>query len=163
MSKLIESFKRNSPPGLSLKQEYAVFVIGNIVSAVVSIFAFLLNYIRCRAELFEYVGDKRLIIVGAIIPPFYNLIDIYFSGFIFVALVLLSYVIYHYSYYRQGSMSVYLMRRLPNKIEMHKRAWTVPLLASIGTIAIAIAVILFCYIIYFLATPKACLPYNIWR
>ena len=163
MSKLIEYFRRNSPPGLSLRQEYAVFVIGNAGSATISFFAFLLNYIRSRNELFEYVGDKRLIIDGAIISPFYALIDIYFSGFVVVALIMLSYVIYHYSYYRQGSMSVYLMKRLPNKIEMHKRAWTVPLLTSITTIAIAIAVILFCYIIYFLATPKMCLPFNIWR
>ena len=163
MSKIIEFCKRNSPPGIDLKQEYAVFIIGNTCSVVISLFAFLLNYAHFRAELFTYVGTKRELIDGAIITPFYNLINFYFASFVFVALFMLGYVIYHYGYYRQDSMSIYLMKRLPKKSELHKRAWTVPCIAVLGTLVIAFATILFCYIIYFLATPKACLPYNVWR
>ena len=159
MSKMIEFLKRNAPPGIELKPEYGVFVIGNLCSAVVSVFAFLIQYATARSELFTYIGYERSLIEGARITPFHNLISIYFAGFIFVAVFMLGYAAYHYAYYRQGSMSIYLMKRLPNSNELHKRAWTVPCLAALATISVAIATIIFCFIIYFLATPKTCLPY----
>ena len=158
MNKLIEYCTRNSPPGFDLKQEYAVFIIGNSCSAVLAVFAFLINYINHRENLFGYVSNKRILIDGSVMTPFYKLINYCFSGFFFVALFMLGYVIYHYMYFRQGSMSIYLMKRLPSKAELNKRVWTVPLTAIIGTLAFALATVLFCYIIYFLATPKICLP-----
>lgn len=162
-----EFFKRNSPPGIDLKQEWRVFLIGNIGSVLISFFAFIANYLKKREELFTYVGAERVRIEGAIMTPFHNLINFYFVGFFFVACFMLGYIIYHYAYYRQDSMSIYLMKRLPNKSELHKRAFTIPCLAVLATFAIALAAILFYFIIYILATPKACLPYaalrEIWR
>ena len=162
-----EFFKRNSPPGIDLKQEWRVFLIGNIVSVCISFFAFIDKYIDARNQLFFYEIDKRMLIDGAIIAPFSSLFSVYFSGFFFVSCFMLGYVIYHYLYYRQDSMSIYLMKRLPNKRELHRRALTVPCLAFLATIGVALAAILFYFIIYILATPKACLPYaalrEIWR
>ena len=163
MSKIIEFLEQNAPPGIELKQAYGVFIIGNVCSAVISVFAFLIQYARERSELFTYIGYERTLIEGAIITPFHNLISIYFAGFIFVAIFMLGYIAYHYAYYRQGSMSIYLMKRLPDSSELHRRAWTLPCLAFLATIALAIFTIIFCFIIYFLATPKACLPYINWR
>lgn len=40
-----EFIKRNSPPGIDLKQEWRVFLIGNIVSVCISFFAFIDKYI----------------------------------------------------------------------------------------------------------------------
>ena len=160
-------FKRNSPPGIELKQEWRVFLIGNIVSVCISFFAFIDKYRDARNQLFFYEIDKRMLIDGAIIAPFSSLFSVYFSGFFFVSCFMLGYVIYHYLYYRQDSMSIYLMKRLPNKRELHRRALTVPCLAVLATIGVALAAILFYFIIYILATPKACLPYaalrEIWR
>ena len=158
MNKLIEYCKRNSPPGIDLKQEYAVFIIGNCCSAVLAVFSFLINYIKHRESLFAYVSTQRILIDGAVMTPFYKLNNYCFSGFFFVALFMLGYVIYHYMYFRHGSMSIYLMKRLPSKTEFLKRVWTVPLTAIICTLAIAVATLLFCYIVYFFATPKICLP-----
>lgn len=158
-----EFFKRNSPPGMDLTQEWRIFLIGNIASVIVSFFAFLNKYMDARRELFFYETDKKMLIEGAIIAPFSSLFSVYFLGFFFVACFLLGYIIYHYSYYRQDSMSIYLMKRLPDKWELHRRAITVPCIAVLATIGVALAAILFYYIIYFLATPKVCLPYEVLR
>ena len=162
-----EFFKRNSPPGIDLGQEWRVFLVGNIASVIVSLFAFLAKYIEARDLLFVYEIDRKILKEGAIIAPFSSLFSAYFLGFLFVALFLLGYVIYHYSYFRQESMSIYLMKRLPDKQELHKRALAVPVLAVLATIGVALAAVLFYFIIYILATPKACLPYEallkIWR
>ena len=162
-----EFFKRNSPPGIDLKQEFRLFLIGNIASVIVSFLAFLDKYINARNNLFFYEIDKKILIDGAIIAPFSSLFSVYFSGFFLVACFLLGYVIHHYLYFRQDSMSIYLMKRLPDKRELHRRALTVPCLAALATIGVALSAILLYFIIYILATPKACLPYaalrEIWR
>ena len=85
MNKLIEYCKRNSPPGIDLKQEYAVFIIGNCCSAVLAVFAFLINYIKHRESLFAYVSTQRILIDGAVMTPFYKLINYCFSGFFFLS------------------------------------------------------------------------------
>ena len=120
-----EFLKRNAPPGIDLKQEWRVFLIGNIASVIVSFFAFLDKYFDARNQLFTYEIDKRILIEGATIAPFSSLFSVYFSGFFYVTCFMLGYIIYHYLYYRQGSMSIYLMKRLPNKRELHRRAITV--------------------------------------
>lgn len=156
-----EFFKRNSPPGIDLRQEWRAFLIGNIASVIVSFFAFLAKYIEARDLLFVYEIDRKILKEGAIIAPFSSLFSFYFLGFFFVACIFLGYVVYHYSYFRQDSMSIYLMKRLPDKRELHRRALTVPVLAVLATIGVALAAVLFYFIIYILATPKACLPYGL--
>ena len=158
-----EFVKRNSPPGMDLTQEWRVFLIGNVGAVLVSFLAFVDQYLDARARLFTYVAGERVLISGAVIAPFYSLINYYFAGFFLVACFLLGYIIYHYSYYRQGSMSLYLMKRLPSRWERHRRAITLPCLAALATLVIALAAILFYYIIYLVATPWACLPYEALR
>lgn len=164
---MIEFLERNAPPGVDLKQEYQVWLIGNVAAVIISFLAFLDRYIGARSRLFTYATGTRERIEGAIITPFYDLFSIYFAGFLIVSAVMLCFIVYHYTYYRQGSMSIYLMKRLPRKSEFHKRAITVPCLAVLATFAVAAVAIVFYFLIYILATPKDCLPYaalrEIWR
>ena len=164
---MIEFLKRNAPPGIDLMQEIGVFVIGNICSVAVSFFAFLISYLEAREALFTYISGERVRLEGAVIVPFRNLFSAYFLGFVIVSAVMLCFIIYHYAYFRQGSMSIYLMKRLPGKSELHRLALTVPCLAALATLAVAFAAIALYFIIYILATPKECLPYTalcmLWR
>ena len=164
MSKVRKFLERNAPPGMELKQEWCVFLIGNIGSMILGFIGFMGQYTNARRQLFAYdeFGKKELI-EGAVIPPFQNLLGGYLAGFFWVACFLLGYIVYHYIYYRQGSMSIYLMKRLPHKGEIHRRALTLPALGVIATVTAALATILLFYIIYILATPVACLPYEALR
>ena len=162
-----EFIKRNSPPGIRLKEEYCFFLIGNFTAVGIGFFGFLAAYLGAREELFVYQYGKRVLIDGAVIAPFRTMIMLHFPVFFFVALLMLGFILYHYAYYRQGSMSIYLMKRLPNHWELHRRALTLPCLAVLATLAAAAASILICFLIYLIATPKVCLPYEalleIWR
>ena len=157
-----EFIQRNSPPGIRLKEEYHVFLIGNITAVGISFFGFLVTYLRAREALFTYQDGRWVLIDGAAIAPFPMMVIFYF-----VALLMLGFILYHYSYYRQGSMSIYLMKRLPNRWELHRRALTLPCLAVLAVLAVAAATMLICFLIYLIATPKVCLPYEtlleIWR
>lgn len=156
-------FKRNSPPGMDLKPEWCVFLIGNIFSLLISFCDFMNRYTDARNQLFTYVIDRRELIEGAVIVPFRNLLGPLFSGFFFVICFMLGCVIYRYSYYRQDSMSIYLMKRLSDRKELHRRALILPALAILATLAAALVAVLLYFMIYLLATPRACLPYAALR
>lgn len=165
---MIDFLKRYAPPGLDLKPEIRTFLTGNIASAMLSMFSFFRKYLSARDELFKYYTDgSKELIQGAVIAPFGTFITgvpLYFS---IAVIFMLAFIIYHYLYYRQGSMSVYLMKRLPRRFELHKRAISLPLMMSLATVAVSLAMIFIYFVIYFIATPKVCLPYEafqkIWR
>ena len=152
-----EFIDRNTPPGMNLHQEFLLFLLGNISAFLVSVVGFLKQYTAARERLFMYVNEQRVLIRGAEMVPFRALIDTYFLGFALVALLHLGFVFYHYAYFRQGSMSIYLVRRLPQKCEYRRLLSAVPSLAALATAIIAFATILLCYVIYLLATPAASL------
>ena len=81
--------------------------------------------------------------------------------FLFLAAVILAFV--NYSGFRNGSKSVYLMRRLPDRWEYHRRCLTIPLLAILaGLVSIPLLIGIF-YAIYLHATPEQCLQPNQWE
>jgi hypothetical protein len=60
-------------------------------------------------------------------------------------------------------MSIYLMKRLPDPSERHRRALMLPLLAIAATVVLAILLRLIYFAVYLLATPKTCLPDEVWQ
>jgi len=154
-----EAIMRLLPPGFPEAQEIRLFLIGNSASAVVALFGFLANYSEARDRLFDYADGRRTLIEGAYIEGFSSLLGLYFMGFVFVSCWMLGNVVAHYAYYRQGSMSLYLMKRLPKRGERHLRAWAVPCLSVVASGAVALLTVLICFVIYLIATPRGCLPY----
>ena len=88
--------------------------------------------------------------------PVFSVFTLLFLGAVIVAFV-------NYSGFRNGSKSVYLMRRLPNKWEYHRRCLALPLLAILaGLVSIPILLGLF-YALYLHATPEQCLQPGQWE
>lgn len=155
-----------APPGIGTDKELSGF-IGGLMGAWLLSHRFFKNYSEARALLYHDPGTKRVLIEGAVMTDFSILLGDSLISFQVFAVFFLSVVIWHYLCYRQGSKSIYLMKRLPNRWEIHKRAWTLPLLAVAATVAVAFIVMLFYYWIYMVATPKQCIApgqwQNIWR
>lgn len=155
-----------APPGIGTDKELGGFICGLIVAWIFS-FNFFNRYAEARALLFHIQGTKRVLIEGAVMTSFSVVLGDSLNSFGFLCVLLLSVVIWHYLCYRQGSKSIYLMKRLPSRWEIHKRAWTLPLLAVAATVAAAFVSMLFYYWIYMVATPEQCIALgqwqNIWR
>lgn len=80
---------------------------------------------------------------------------------LFLGAALLAFV--NYSNFRNGSKSVYLMRRLPDRWEYHRRCLALPLMTILaGLVSIPILIGLF-YAIYLHATPEQCLQPDQWE
>jgi len=153
---------RSTPPGISAAGEVKFFLIWQGLAVLFSL-GTLARYLSARNTLFEWAAGHRYLVDGAVIADFRTLIGPYFLGFGMVLCAMLGGIIGHYAYYRRGSMSIYLMRRLPRPFERHRRALTLPLLGAALTAVLALLVYLLYFVIYLLATPKVCLPDEVWR
>ena len=159
---------RFSPPGSECKSEIRFYVIGNIISFTVSLM-FFVSYVSERSKLYDYDRylKKYILNESATMTDFNVILSGYLWGFILVAIVMLSFIVFRYSYYRQGSKSIYLMKRLPSRTEIHKRAVPLPVLASISCLVYAFVLRLTYYVLYLILTPNKCLPAGVgeqlWR
>lgn len=153
---------RLAPPGIDLKPELRLFYVGMGLASAFS-FGFFVRYSRAYSELFRSVGGERFLIAGAEMPDFVSLLQFYWAGFAVLALCMAGLAAYHYAYHRQGSMSIYLMRRLPDRSELHRRCLALPLTAIALCAAAAILLLFVFYGAYMAFTPGECLTPHQWQ
>ena len=146
-----------APLGINLAKEVMVFVVCMTAACMYS-FLYIVEYVCARDELYDFVNEKKVIIEGAKMAPFSDLLGNHLLGFVIVMLAMVGICIYHYAYHYMDSKVVYLMKRLPSKWEMHKRCLILPI-AGILVAAVFMAALWGIYYgIYLLFTPQQCLP-----
>lgn len=64
-----------------------------------------------------------------------------------------------YDYHRKATKSIYLMRRLPDKWELHRRCWGRPLIYCILSLLAVAGMTVLYFLAYLVFTPWECLPY----
>lgn len=95
--------------------------------------------------------------------PFYHeLSGGAFTLFLIFALSMAGFIIYHYLSHYQGSKSIYLMRRLPDRWELHHRCLTLPLTGALIYLGCALFLLLVYFCIYLIVTPAQCLIPGQW-
>lgn len=128
------NWERHCPPGFDVKLELSMFAGALIISCLWS-----LSYIASFLDAVHYLGEWE-----RHIPYFYELLRKSFFCFPIALAFMLASVILNYAHYYSGSKSIYLMRRLPNRWELHRRSLELPILAAALTL-ISAAVLLFIY------------------
>ena len=150
--------KNYAPPGLDMDKEKSSWILCIIISTLWCM-QFLFRYFDYRSLLFETKPGtgKKILIEGAKMPNFEfltkDLFEVFGIVIVFCALV----VVYHYYYHYQGSKMMYLMKRLPNKWEVHIRCFTLPVVASVITFVYMVVLRMLFYAIYLWCTPAQCL------
>lgn len=155
-------FERHVPPGVNVPQELKWLAWGGAGSLLYS-FAFLIRYIDSYQSLFSWTGTSRVLDTAAAMPDFAEVLDGSLAGFLILALGMAAVVAYHYAYHYQGSKSIYLMKRLPSRWELHRRCITLPVLAAASSLCAALLMLLFYFVIYMIFTPEACLAPHQWQ
>lgn len=120
-------------------------------------FDFWISYANTLARLYREAGGQKLLLTGAQMAPFGDLIHGGATLFPVVLIGALGMAIGHYAGHYAGSKSVYLMRRLPDKWEFHRRCLGLPLLGVAAALAVLAAQTGLHYLGYLLITPEGCL------
>ena len=153
---------RHLPCGFPAKTEQKA--LGGVLGAAIGLTVPLAVRIsNAKGDLYTYRGSKKVLIEGMMMPDFIDLVEHAFLGFFIAMLLALAFAFYHYAFHYQGSKSIYLMRRLPNRFELHRRCWTVPVAAALIIAAAMVLTFLFYFAIYLLATPEGCLAPHQWQ
>ncbi len=152
---------RYTPPGFNVGAEKTVFLVGWVLSFLYSL-KFVFHYIVALEQLYRPLntGGRRLI-PGAVITDFYDVFRHAWGGFWILLVVMLIYGIFHYTYFTTDTKSIYLMRRLPDRLERYRRVVTLTLVWVLLCVLSAVLCFVFSYLIYRFATPDECLPTRI--
>ena len=156
----MEKFEKYTPPGIDFAKQLKMCLIG-LGAAFGWSWSYLAKYLTARSNLYETTLRGRVLREDAVMPGFYQLLHDgldSFDGFLMFYIVMLGMLVYHYFYYYQGSKSIYLMRRLPDRWEMHRRSITLPFAAIIVGVITQLALWCLYYGIYLVCTPPQCLP-----
>lgn len=163
MSKFSNMFHvKHFPPGMNIESEKLFFGLGMCGSFFYS-WTFIWRYVEARTQLFGLSSGETVKLILGTMDEFLVLLGDALIGFLFVAIGMILCSIFHYAYFWQGSKSIYLMKRLPDKMEIHKRVWTIPLVAVVLCCVAVFLLLVLYYGLYIWATPKQCLPSNQWR
>jgi len=150
-------FDRYAPVGLETARERQTLAWGLVLSTLWSLF-YLVRYFDALDSLYVGNNKHRHLIPGAMMEDFSVLLGSALLGFLLTALIMTGFAVYHYAYHWQGSKSIYLMRRLPDRWELHRRCLAQPLFAILLCAVIALLLLTAYYALYTTATPAQCLP-----
>ena len=130
-----------------------------LIFAVINTVELPFNIIAARNDLYPNGRLVLGVIAGAKMATFRSLIGTSLRLFPLFWVTMALEVFSAYRYHKTGSRSIYLMRRLPDKWELHRRCWRRPLIYTAGSLALMAVILVFWYLMYLLITPAGCLPY----
>ena len=155
--------KRHLPLGWEWEVTRNYLIWGHILSSLTTLI-FLDRYVDALDALYIWVEGPDGTMVRELAPnrtiaPFWSLMaGMPYMGLGIFALAAAMQVWRYYNWHTQGAMSVYTMRRLPDRFELHRRCWTQPVLSVAMEILIFAGLTVLYWLLWRFATPAACLP-----
>ena len=167
--KMANFVSRRVPPGFDWEKELAWMRAALIGAVAFGCFVFLIRLGVSISDLYEqkwepaanggYVSAGIGLKEDAVMNEVSAVLEWTRVGFALIGILLVMMVVSHYRYYRQqGSMSIYLMKRLPDRREYHRRNFSFVLILTAVSLAVMVVMSLTHYGMYLLFTPKGCLP-----
>lgn len=153
--------KRWLPPGVDWGMERGWLILAFIAAFLYSLLA-VGRIFSAADRLYRWQGGVRYLLQEERMEDYVVVLDDGLKGFLLVAVAMIALAVYHYAYHFQGSRSIYLMRRLPNRWELWRRCLTVPVTAALAALAAAGVLLGLYYLIYLSITPPECLVPGQW-
>ncbi len=160
---MIDKFKRYIPVGIKPETEKFI-VIASFVLSVCRALLFYLNYSHSYNYLFDVRNGQKVLNEAKMMPYFCTITVGCFDGFIISLFIFTFMIILHYGYHYKDSKSIYTMKRLPQKNELHIRCLALPLICITLSVVLSFSLLLLFYHHYMTMTPPECLqPENQWK
>ena len=132
-----------------------IWLLGSIICS----FSFFYHYYQAYRMLYIYEPflNRWVLRENVLIEEFSVLSYGIFRGFFLGFLLLGVLAVFHYYSYYQGSKSIYLMKRLPDRWLCLKSCIFVPVAVGFLFLAVMALLYLFYFVFYIWFTPKGCL------
>lgn len=151
--------RRHLPLDADWNLEKPLIFSGAVLSTVYSLFMFMNYYESFVLDRIYYISSSgSRLITGAMATDFCSLLYGVFTGWKILAFFMIPLAVYHYLlHYQGGSRSIYTMRRLPSRFELHRRCLTVPLMGAAACLGCVIVLTALFYLAYVIFTPAQCI------
>lgn len=158
----LSDIRRHLPLDADWDLEKTLIFSGAVLSAVYAVVGFMRNYnLFVNGMIYVEYNSVRILREGVMAPDFYSLLSGVFTGWKILALCMIALVVYHYLlHFQGGSRSIYTMRRLPKRFELHRRCLTVPVVTALACLGCVIVLTALFYLGYMIFTPKQCINPN---
>ncbi len=152
------------PPGIDWGYELKWSAWGLFFALMYSL-GFFFKYDNFYQRLFylEPVGFTKTLYQWAEMPDFVYVLGRSLAGFWLGAASMAAVAYYHYAYHYQGSKSIYLMRRLKTRSELHLRCITLPAAIALIFLMASLIMLLLYFAYYMNITPPEALLPNQWQ
>lgn len=160
--KIKKFIERALPPGTPSRGILTFFLSGVLACQFYNMVVFWGRFFDKYWDLFIR-EDNVTLLSGELMTDFHLLHGGALRVHFIYAVISLALSIYLYSLYHQGSKSIYLMKRLPNSFERHRRALTLPIVLCALFIALATVSLLVNFGLYMLITPDECIKPLQWQ
>lgn len=94
---------------------------------------------------------------GELISSFSWVMKGVMAPFVYLMAIILLLTIFHYLYYYRETKSIYLMKRLPNRSELHRRSLSLPLILVAACVVVIVLLTAVCCGWYYLWVPDRCI------
>ena len=159
---MTDKIKKIIPVGIKAETEIWIF-FSALAVGICRALLFFQAYFREYNRLFNIEYGKRVLIKGRMMLDFYEILEGTFNGFVIAIFGFICLIIFHYGYHYKDSKSIYTMKRLPNKYELHIRCFTFPVIGIITSIVISAILLVLFYLYYITKTPDECLIPDQWE
>ncbi|MBQ3136196.1 MAG: hypothetical protein IJB74_01805 [Clostridia bacterium] len=160
---MTDKIKKIIPVGYKPEKELWIYCSVILMAILRSLFYFI-SYYSAYNNMFHDYGDKMVLIENITMVDFCNIIaDGTFDVFKVAIFIFLAMIGVNYGYHYRDSKSIYTMRRLPNKYELHIRCIALPLTAIIISIILSFALLMVFYCHYMTVTPDELLLPAQWE
>ncbi len=153
---------KNAPPGADIQNQVNWYFGGLIFIGVWSL-GFLFRFSSAYERLLQQMARPYFVTGDAMMPEFTELLGGSLRAVFVIVLVLLICIVMNYASFHQGSKSIYLMKRLPDRWELHRRCIILPVLGIAGSLILGFTLLMIYFAIYMLVTPDRCLPPDQWQ
>ncbi|MBP3371679.1 MAG: hypothetical protein J6L88_04045 [Clostridia bacterium] len=152
---------RHAPLGMNVNSQFTTYITLFVLATLYSFFYF--NRFSNHLEwLYEWSRSAKVLIEGAVMPDFVELLEDALTWFWAAAGVCLLQIPFNYRHHYRETKSIYLMKRLPKKFELHRRCLTLPILGA-GIMVLFSFVLLLLYFWYYMAkVPSQCMQPDQW-
>lgn len=149
------------------RQLLVTLAMAGIFIGLIGLLFFALSYRSALAECYYWYRNRKMLFPDAHIADFANIMAHCYWGFWMYLAYLIGVAGNNYYSFYQPTKSIYVMKRIPNAGELHRRCLTVPLLGlAMGLVVMALCTLAF-GLYYTLATPAEVSPAwnlpQIWR
>lgn len=155
-----------APPGANIHSELTGYAIMLIIIFAISC-SFLFSYGTAYDNLYSGRYYWRVLLNDAVMENINVLMKHSFAGIWIMAVDCIMMAVSHYTDFYRDTKSIYVMKRIPRKSELHRRCLVLPLFGFLAGVLFAAVLMVFYVFIYYHMTPAGCLPeytsLDLWR